>query len=85
MKLLVSNSETGFFCPGKGIRGLRGGVQEYAAQTILQIDTVRAKRTFRMETNYGLLLSQPTFFFIKKYRKEIIYLILNSIKLSDNL
>ena len=42
----------GFFCPGKEIKGLRGGVHGYAAQEIPQIDTAGAKKDrFRMETN----------------------------------
>jgi hypothetical protein len=42
----------GIFCHGKEIKGLRGGVQEYGAQEIPQIDTARAKKNrFRMETN----------------------------------
>ena len=49
VKLLVSNSETRIFCPGKEIKGLREGVHEYAAQTIQQIDTARAKMDFQME------------------------------------
>ena len=43
-----------FFCHGKEIKGLRGGVLEYAAQEIPQIDTARAKKDrFRMETRLG--------------------------------
>ena len=51
VKLLVSNLETRIFLSGKEIKRLRGGVHGYAAQTILQIDTARAKKDrFRMET-----------------------------------
>jgi len=41
----------GFFCPGKEIKGLCGGVHQYAAQLSLQIDAARAEKDrFRMET-----------------------------------
>jgi hypothetical protein len=44
--------ERGFFCPGKEITGLRGGVLGYAAQASPLIDTARAKKDrFRMETD----------------------------------
>jgi len=44
--------KAGIFCPGKEIKGLRGGVLLYAAQARPQIDTARAKKhPFRMETN----------------------------------
>ena len=35
----------GIFCPGKEIKGLRGGVRPYAAQASLKIYTARAERT----------------------------------------
>jgi hypothetical protein len=42
----------GFFRPGKEIKGLRGGVHQYAAQVKPQIDAARAgKDRFRMKTN----------------------------------
>jgi hypothetical protein len=43
--------ERGFFCPGKEIKGLRGGVHRYAAQVNPQIETARAEKDrFRMKT-----------------------------------
>ncbi len=43
----------GFFCSGKEIKGLRGGVHRYVAQVTPQIDTTRAEKDrFRMETNW---------------------------------
>jgi len=43
----------GFFCPGKEIKGLRGGVHRYAAQVTPLIDAARAEKDrFRMKTNY---------------------------------
>ena len=49
--LLVSNSETRVFCPGKEIEGLCGGVHRYAAQASPKIEAARAeKNRFRMET-----------------------------------
>jgi hypothetical protein len=48
---LLSIWKGGIFCPGKEIKGLRGGVHQYAAQARLQIDTARAKKDpFRMKT-----------------------------------
>ncbi len=53
VKLLVSESENGFFSPGKKIKGLRGGVHGYAAQARPKIDAARGKKhPFRTETNY---------------------------------
>ena len=47
--------KAGIFCPGKEIKGLRGGVHRYAAQASPQIDTARAKKhPFRTETSLGL-------------------------------
>jgi hypothetical protein len=41
----------GFFRPGQEIKGLRGGVHQYAAQVSPQIDTASAEKDrFRMET-----------------------------------
>jgi len=41
------------FRPGKEIEGLRGGVQEYAAQESPKIDAAKAEKDpFRMETNW---------------------------------
>jgi hypothetical protein len=46
-----SDRKGGIFRSGKKIKGLRGGVHEYAAQVILQIDTARAeKNPFRTKT-----------------------------------
>ena len=51
-KLVVYNSETRFFSSGQEIKGLRGGVHQYAAQVTPQIDAARAgKDRFRMETS----------------------------------
>jgi hypothetical protein len=45
--------KAGIFCPGKEIKGLRGGVHGYVAQTTPRIDAARAKKhPFRTETNY---------------------------------
>jgi hypothetical protein len=42
----------GIFRRGKEIKGLRGGVHRYAAQTNPQIDAAMAKKNrFRTETN----------------------------------
>src|SRR6266498_5638742 len=42
----------GFFSPGQEIKGLRGGVHQYAAQVSPQIDAARTKKDrFRMKTN----------------------------------
>ncbi len=47
--------KAGIFCPGKEIKGLRGGVRPYAAQASLKIDTARAeKHPFRTETKKAL-------------------------------
>ena len=44
--------KVGIFCPGKEIKGLRGGVLRYAAQENPKIDAARAEKdTFRMETS----------------------------------
>ena len=44
----------GFFCPGKEIKGLRGGVHRYAAQVTLLIDAARAEKDrLRMKTNWA--------------------------------
>jgi len=51
--------KAGIFCPGKEIKGLRGGVHGYVAQASPQIDTARAgKRPFRTETRQGVLISE---------------------------
>jgi len=45
----------GFFRPGKEIKGLRGGVHQYAAQVTPQIDAAKAENDrFRMKTKYRL-------------------------------
>jgi len=47
-----SYGERGIFRRGKKIKGLRGGVQWYAAQVSLKIDAAMAKKgRFRMETS----------------------------------
>jgi hypothetical protein len=41
----------GLFCPGKEIKGLRGGVHRYAAQASPKIDAAWTKKNpFRTET-----------------------------------
>jgi hypothetical protein len=49
--VLVFNSATRDFRPGKEIKGLRGGVRRCAAQASPRIVTVRAEKyRFRMKT-----------------------------------
>jgi hypothetical protein len=48
----------GFFRTGQEIKGLRGGVHQYAAQVSPQIDAARAEKDrSRMETIYSVKLS----------------------------
>jgi len=43
--------KAGIFCPGKEIKGVRGGILRYVAQASPMIDTARAKKhPFRTET-----------------------------------
>jgi hypothetical protein len=53
--------KVGIFCPGKEIKGLRGGVRPYGAPASPLIDTARAKKhPFRMETNYIAIYKQQS-------------------------
>jgi len=36
--------KAGIFSPGKGIKGLRGGVHRYAAQAILKINAAQGEK-----------------------------------------